>query len=341
MPLDPIANAPKDDESGDRILEGHQHASLLGRTFRASPIRRIQNIPILVAGDQRKFGGKVLARGGRPVPDHEGPRQVSPFRRSSSSVVNSRFRLERRRLLQIPEYDAAAAFPAQWCGQFETIMVEGGEAPYGRYAAVKYGRRFCVRHKEGRYAAVITRRFVRRHKAANGGRLVGTPDAFCSAMGADVGAAHCAADGERPSTGITPAPQSRLASANTCCWRQPAPGGRSRIPLRPAVMLGQEERRFVRSAAPWRRSASAIPSSAVAGSLSSTASEATRFEIAHGPRATGRVTATAGLADLANGDSGSHHVCAYPANRWSRPCGGSLPAAASFPGPCVTAQCSV
>jgi uncharacterized protein (DUF1330 family) len=69
----------------------------------------------LVPGIIAKFGGKVLARGGR-FQIMEGPDKFHRFVVIEFPSFKS------------PEYDAAAAFRRGGAGEVETIVVEGGEA---------------------------------------------------------------------------------------------------------------------------------------------------------------------------------------------------------------------
>src|SRR5215468_10358381 len=66
-------------------------------------------VPAIIA----KFGGKVLARGGR-YQIMEGPAKFPTFEQGVACFTS-------------PEYDRAAAFRRDGAGEVETIMVEGGD----------------------------------------------------------------------------------------------------------------------------------------------------------------------------------------------------------------------
>jgi uncharacterized protein (DUF1330 family) len=75
-------------------------------------------VPAIVA----KYGGRVLARGGR-YEIMEGPDKFHRF------VVIEFDTLEQgMACFRSPEYDEAAAFRRNGAGEVETIMVEGGDA---------------------------------------------------------------------------------------------------------------------------------------------------------------------------------------------------------------------
>lgn len=75
-------------------------------------------VPAIIA----KYGGKVLARGGR-YEVMEGPHKFQRF------IVIEFPSLEQGiACFRSPEYDAAAAFRRNGAGEVETVMVEGGEA---------------------------------------------------------------------------------------------------------------------------------------------------------------------------------------------------------------------
>ncbi len=75
-------------------------------------------VPAIIA----KFGGRVLARGGR-YEIMEGPHKFHRF------VVIEFPTLEQGiACFRSPEYDAAAAFRRNGAGEVETVMVEGGGA---------------------------------------------------------------------------------------------------------------------------------------------------------------------------------------------------------------------
>jgi uncharacterized protein (DUF1330 family) len=75
-------------------------------------------VPAIIA----KFGGRVLARGGR-YEIMEGPHKFQRF------VVIEFPTLEQGiACFRSPEYEKAAAFRRSGAGEVETVMVEGGEA---------------------------------------------------------------------------------------------------------------------------------------------------------------------------------------------------------------------
>ena len=69
-----------------------------------------------------KYGGKVLARGGR-FQVMEGPEKVQRF-----VVIEFPTFEQGVACFTSPEYDAAAAFRRNGAGEVETIMVAGGDA---------------------------------------------------------------------------------------------------------------------------------------------------------------------------------------------------------------------
>jgi uncharacterized protein (DUF1330 family) len=69
-----------------------------------------------------KYGGKVLARGGR-FQIMEGPDKFQRF-----VVIEFATFEQGVACFQSPEYNAAAAFRRGGAGEVETIMVEGGDA---------------------------------------------------------------------------------------------------------------------------------------------------------------------------------------------------------------------
>jgi uncharacterized protein (DUF1330 family) len=79
----------------------------------------------LVPGIIAKYGGKVLARGGR-FEIMEGPDKFHRF-----VVIEFPTFEHGVTCFTSPEYDAAAAFRRNGAGEVETIMVEGGEATAG------------------------------------------------------------------------------------------------------------------------------------------------------------------------------------------------------------------
>src|SRR5580658_6096438 len=75
-------------------------------------------VPAIIA----KFGGKVLARGGR-FQIMEGPDKFHRF-----VVIEFPTFAQGVACFTSPEYDRAAAFRRSGAGEVETIMVDGGEA---------------------------------------------------------------------------------------------------------------------------------------------------------------------------------------------------------------------
>lgn len=76
----------------------------------------------LVPGIIAKYGGKVLARGGR-YEIMEGPDKFRRF------IVIEFPTLERGvECFRSPEYENAAAFRRSGAGEVETVMVDGGDA---------------------------------------------------------------------------------------------------------------------------------------------------------------------------------------------------------------------
>jgi uncharacterized protein (DUF1330 family) len=75
----------------------------------------------LVPGIIAKFGGKVLARGGR-FQIMEGPDKFQRF-----VVIEFPTFEQGVACFTSPEYDRAAAFRRKGAGEVETIMVEGGD----------------------------------------------------------------------------------------------------------------------------------------------------------------------------------------------------------------------
>jgi len=76
----------------------------------------------LVPGIIEKYGGKVLARGGR-YEILEGPDKFERF-----VVIEFPTLEDAKRCHGSPEYQAAAAFRKTGAGEVETIVVEGGDA---------------------------------------------------------------------------------------------------------------------------------------------------------------------------------------------------------------------
>jgi uncharacterized protein (DUF1330 family) len=75
-------------------------------------------VPDIIA----KYGGRVLARGGR-YEIMEGPHKFHRF-----VVIEFPTQEQGIACFRSPEYDAAAAFRRNGAGEVETVMVEGGEA---------------------------------------------------------------------------------------------------------------------------------------------------------------------------------------------------------------------
>ncbi|HUC66820.1 MAG TPA: DUF1330 domain-containing protein [Stellaceae bacterium] len=75
-------------------------------------------VPEIIA----KYGGRVLARGGR-YEMMEGPHKFHRF-----VVIEFPTMEQGIACFRSPEYDAAAAFRRNGAGEVETVMVEGGEA---------------------------------------------------------------------------------------------------------------------------------------------------------------------------------------------------------------------
>jgi uncharacterized protein (DUF1330 family) len=75
-------------------------------------------VPAIIA----KYGGRVLARGGR-YEIMEGPHKFHRFVVIEFPTMEQGVACFRSR-----EYDAAAAFRRSGAGEVETVMVEGGEA---------------------------------------------------------------------------------------------------------------------------------------------------------------------------------------------------------------------
>lgn len=80
--------------------------------------RYTDQVPGIIA----KFGGKVLARGGR-FQIMEGPDKFERF-----VIIEFPTFEQGVACFQSPEYDAAAAFRRSGAGEVETIMLEAGEA---------------------------------------------------------------------------------------------------------------------------------------------------------------------------------------------------------------------
>jgi uncharacterized protein (DUF1330 family) len=124
MPLDRIAKAPENMKNPDaRFLqrEDCMPAYWVARSRITDPVE-YKKYTDLVPGIIAKFGGKVLARGGR-FQIMEGPDKFRRF-----VVIEFPTFEQGVACFKSPEYDAAAAFRRSGAGEVETIMVEGGEA---------------------------------------------------------------------------------------------------------------------------------------------------------------------------------------------------------------------
>jgi uncharacterized protein (DUF1330 family) len=125
MPLDPIAKAPENMKNPDaRFLqrEDRMPAYWVARSRITDPVE-YKKYTDLVPGIIAKFGGKVLARGGR-FQIMEGPDKFHRF-----VVIEFPTFEQGVACFTSAEYDAAAAFRRSGAGEVETIMVDGGEAP--------------------------------------------------------------------------------------------------------------------------------------------------------------------------------------------------------------------
>jgi uncharacterized protein (DUF1330 family) len=114
----------KNDESADQSLEEETSmpAYWVARSRITDPVE-YKKYTDLVPGIIARFGGKVLARGGR-FQIMEGPDKFHRF-----VVIEFPSFEQGVACFKSPEYDAAAAFRRSGAGEVETIMVEGGEAP--------------------------------------------------------------------------------------------------------------------------------------------------------------------------------------------------------------------
>jgi uncharacterized protein (DUF1330 family) len=102
----------------DTILEESMSAYWVARSKINDPVE-YKKYTDLVPGIIAKFGGKVLARGGR-FQIMEGPHKFHRF------IVIEFPTLEQGvACFTSPEYDKAAAFRRSGAGEVETIMVEG------------------------------------------------------------------------------------------------------------------------------------------------------------------------------------------------------------------------
>jgi len=128
MPLDPIAKCSKRmmnlaAKSWGQISEKDTSmpAYWVARSRITDPVE-YKKYTDLVPGIIARFGGKVLARGGR-FQIMEGPDKFHRF-----VVIEFPTFEQGVACFTSPEYDAAAAFRRSGAGEVETIMVEGGEA---------------------------------------------------------------------------------------------------------------------------------------------------------------------------------------------------------------------
>jgi uncharacterized protein (DUF1330 family) len=96
----------------DIIAADLNHACLLGCAFQD------HRVPAIIA----KYGGKVLARGGR-FQIMEGPHKFQRF-----VVIEFPTFEQGVACFTSKEYDEAAAFRRTGAGEVETIMVDGGDA---------------------------------------------------------------------------------------------------------------------------------------------------------------------------------------------------------------------
>jgi uncharacterized protein (DUF1330 family) len=105
-------------EDNDTILEESMPAYWVARSKINDPVE-YKKYTDLVPGIIAKFGGKVLARGGR-FQIMEGPHKFHRF-----IVIEFPTLDQGVACFTSPEYDAAAAFRRSGAGEVETIMVEG------------------------------------------------------------------------------------------------------------------------------------------------------------------------------------------------------------------------
>src|SRR4030088_2703908 len=112
----------KNDESGGQIVEEETSmpAYWVARSRIPDPVA-YKNYTDLVPGIIAKFGGKVLARGGR-FQIMEGPDKFQRF-----VVIEFPTFEQGVACFTSPEYDQAAAFRRTGAGEVETIMVDGGD----------------------------------------------------------------------------------------------------------------------------------------------------------------------------------------------------------------------
>ena len=127
MPLEVIAKAPENMKNLDAKFsckktkrEDHMPAYWVARSRITDPAE-YKKYTDLVPGIIAKFGGKVLARGGR-FQIMEGPDKFHRF-----VVIEFPTFEQGVACFTSAEYDAAAAFRRSGAGEVETIMVEGGE----------------------------------------------------------------------------------------------------------------------------------------------------------------------------------------------------------------------
>jgi uncharacterized protein (DUF1330 family) len=101
--------------------EGSMPAYWVARSRISDPVeykKYTDMVPEIIA----KYGGKVLARGGRYV-IMEGPHHFHRF-----IVIEFPSLKQGVACFRSPEYDAAAAFRRNGAGEVETVMVDGGDA---------------------------------------------------------------------------------------------------------------------------------------------------------------------------------------------------------------------
>ena len=98
--------------------EGNDHAGLLGGARKDQRSAHTDLVPDILA----RYGGKVLARGGRHQ-IMEGPQKFHRF-----VVVEFPTFEQAVACFTSDEYDRAAAFRRSGAGEVETIIVDGGDA---------------------------------------------------------------------------------------------------------------------------------------------------------------------------------------------------------------------
>jgi uncharacterized protein (DUF1330 family) len=103
------------------VQEGNMPAYWVARSKIYDPVE-YKKYTDLVPGIIAKYGGKVLARGGR-FQIMEGPDKFERF-----VIIEFPTFEQGVACFQSPEYDAAAAFRRAGAGEVETIMLEASEA---------------------------------------------------------------------------------------------------------------------------------------------------------------------------------------------------------------------